>query len=88
MTINLTTTAAQDVILERLRVKTNLERAALSPPLSALADIPALVTNILTDAVLSYRSQQLGEDAAAVSAVYIAGSNATRTAIRTAAGLP
>ncbi len=87
MIITLTTTAAQDVILERLRVKTNLERAALSPPLAPLADVPALVTSIMTDATTSYRSQQLGEDAAAISAVYINGSNALRTAIRAAAGV-
>ncbi len=87
MTITLTTTAAQDVILERLRVRTNGDRAAQTPPLAPLADIPALVTAVLTNAVLSYRQQQTAEDIALVGAAYDAGNAAVKTAIRNAAGL-
>jgi hypothetical protein len=87
MDITLTTTAAQDTILERLRLKTNAERAAQEPPLAPLVDVKALVVSILTNAVQSYRQQQIAEDLAAVGAVYEAGTNAQRTAIRTAAGL-
>jgi hypothetical protein len=85
MVITLTTTAAQDAILDRLRVDTNVDRAAQQ--LAPLADVPALVTYVLTNAVLSYRQQQLASDAAAIEAIYVNGTNAQRNAIKTAAGL-
>lgn len=85
MQITLNTTAAQDAILTRLLTKVNEERAAQQ--LAPLADVPALITYVLTNAVTSYRDQQLAEDLAAIGVVYTTGTNAQRTAIKTAAGV-
>lgn len=85
--ITLNTTATQDAILERLRVSTNAERAAQVPPEPPLTDVQALVIDILSNAVQSYRDQQIAEDAAAITTVYTNGTAQQRNAIRTAAGL-
>lgn len=85
MVITLNTTAAQDVILNRLLTKTNADLVAQQQ--APLADVPALVTYVLTNAVQSYKQQQFLEDAVAINAVYINGTNAQRSAIKTAAGL-
>lgn len=86
MTITLTTTAAQDAILARLLTKTNADLVAQGQ--AALVDVPALVTYILTNAVQSYRKEQIMEDLGAVGDVFINGTNAQRTAIKTTAGVP
>jgi hypothetical protein len=85
MDITLSTTAAQDAILERLRVKTNEERALQELP--ALADIPALVRSILVSAVQSYRQQQTAEDIAAIAAAYEAAGASKRAEILSASGV-
>jgi hypothetical protein len=85
MVITLNTTAGQDAILTRLLTKTNTELAAAGQP--TLADIPALIVYVLTNAVQSYRGQQIAEDIGAIAEVYTNGTNAQRNAIKTAAGV-
>jgi hypothetical protein len=85
MQIVLNTTVAQDVILNRLLTKTN--EAFIAEGREPLADVPALVSYVLINAVQSYRREQIAEDLAAIGDVYTNGTNAQRNAIRDAAGV-
>ena len=76
--------------LENLRQTVGLLRTdgvADLAPAPSLADIPALVTVVMTNAVIAYRLQQIAEDMVLVGEAYEAGNNALRLAVRTAAGI-
>jgi hypothetical protein len=57
ITLSLTTTARQDQALARLLVRMNTERAAQTPPLRPIADVPAMLTGLVEQAIQDYLRQ-------------------------------
>jgi len=83
----LTTTARQDQALAFLLTRTNQERAAQSPPLPPLADVPALLLYILQGAVQNYVQQHQGERKNVVAAALDSATNAQLTTVASTLGV-
>jgi hypothetical protein len=83
----ITTTARQDQALAFLLTRTNQERAAQSPPLTALADVSALLVYILQGALRDYVAQHQGERKNVIAAAVDNATNAQLSAAATALGV-
>lgn len=82
----MTTTAAQDLVIQRELNKVNAANAAKIPPVAAMT-IPQYVTSILVSAFNGWKAQQAREDTDGLKTAWEAATPAQRTAARTALGL-
>ena len=85
-TINITTTPAQDAVIQRVLDPANADRAAQTPPLVALS-IPQYIMSILVSAFRGWKTKHAVEDTNALQTAWEAATPGQRTAARNALGL-
>lgn len=85
ITVNITTTPAQDNKLSNMLVSVNSQR--VSQGQSAFADVNAWCTSTLTDQLIIWVQTQRETEAMAVKTAYAAASNAVQNQVRNDLGL-
>lgn len=85
-TINLTSTAAQDVIIQRILDKVNADNAAKTPPIAAMT-IPQYITSILVGAFQGWKQTQDREDLNALTTAWETATPAQKTSVRSTLGV-
>jgi hypothetical protein len=85
-TINLVSTAGQDVIIQRVLDKVNAERAAQVPPLAALT-IPQYITSILVSAFQGWKQHQDQEDLEALKTAWSTATTTQKNQVKTTLGV-